>query len=81
MFWSISLFQFFASNILQGNDPVAEATGLPLWSTETHITDNGGTDLISVLADGYMSQNLTSFSIWNAVAAYNPALFRCVLRV
>jgi hypothetical protein len=45
----------------KGNDPVAEGTGLALWSTETHITDNGGTDLITVFADGYMSQNLTSF--------------------
>ena len=59
----------------QGNDPVAEGTGLPLWSTETHVTDNGGTDLVTVLADGYLLQNLTSFAIWNAVSAYNPALF------
>lgn len=56
-------------------DAAAVATGVPLWSSETHVTDPGGTDLALIFSDGYAVFNMTGFLVWNLVSSYNPALF------
>jgi galactosylceramidase len=56
-------------------DPIAVATGLPLWGSEVHVTDPGGADLAPVFQGLYATFNITGFLLWNALSAYNPALF------
>lgn len=56
-------------------DPVAVATGVPMWSSETHVTDPGGTDLALIFSEGYATYNMTGYLIWNVLSSYNPALF------
>jgi hypothetical protein len=56
-------------------DAAAVGSGLPLWGSEVHVTDPGGGDLATVFANLYATFNVTGFLLWNAVSAYNPALF------
>ena len=56
-----------------GPDP--QVPGLPVWSTETHVTDPGGTDLATTFAGLFISQNISGFTLWNVLSAYNPGLF------
>ena len=48
---------------------------VPLWNTEVHVTDSGGTDLSTIFARYYTEQNITSGTLWNVLSAYNPGLF------
>ena len=57
----------------QGPNP--PASGLPLWDTEVHVTDPGGSDLAGIFSSLFLSQNVTSGQLWNLVSAYNPGLF------
>lgn len=56
-------------------DALAVSTGVPMWGTEVHVTDPGGTDLATTFAEGYAIFNMTGFLLWNALSAYNPGLF------
>ena len=53
----------------------ASYTELPLWNTEVHAPEPGGTDLASIFSVMYMTQNITSGTLWNILSAYNPGLF------
>ena len=55
--------------------PSPPSSGLPLWNTEVHVTDPGGTDLAPIFANYYVQQNITAGTLWNALSAYNPGLF------
>ena len=57
------------------DDPEADRTGKPLWGTELEVTDPGGTDLASFYASLYANINVTAYTLWNLVSAYNPDLF------
>jgi galactosylceramidase len=57
----------------QGPNP--PTSGLPLWDTEVHVTDPGGTDLAAMWTQLYLQQNVSSGTLWNVVSAYNPGLF------
>ena len=57
----------------QGPNP--PASGLPLWDTEAHVVDPGGTDLATLWSDLYLTQNVTAGTLWNLVSSYNPGLF------
>jgi galactosylceramidase len=47
----------------------------PLWNTEIHAFEQGGTILASMLAEGFIAQNITGGTSWNILSAYNPGLF------
>lgn len=56
-------------------DAVAVGTGVPLWGSEVHVTDPGGSDMATVFANLYATFNVTGYLLWNAVSSYNPSLF------
>lgn len=42
---------------------------LPLWNTEVHVTDPAGSDLAGIFAAAYLTQNITSGTLWNVLSA------------
>ena len=56
-------------------DAATLATGVALWGTEVHVTDDGGSDLATMFANLYAIFNVTGGNIWNALSSYNPSLF------
>ena len=56
-------------------DPVAVGTGLPLWGSEVHVTDPGGSDFPPTFQGLYATFNVTGYLLWNVLSAYNPSLF------
>ena len=63
----------FGSHGPQGPDP--GVAGIPVWATEVHAFEQGGTILAAMLAQGFISQNITGGTSWNLLSAYNPNLF------
>ena len=63
----------FGSHGPQGPDP--NVGGLPVWNTEVHAFEPGGTILAAMLAQGFITQNITGGTSWNMLSAYNPGLF------
>jgi galactosylceramidase len=63
----------FGSHGPQGPDP--QVAGIPVWNTEIHAFEAGGTLLAEMLPQGFISQNISGGTSWNLLGAYNPGLF------
>jgi galactosylceramidase len=63
----------FGSHGPQGPDP--NVGGIPVWNTEIHAFEAGGTALAAMLPQGFIAQNITGGTSWNMLGAYNPGLF------
>jgi len=63
----------FGSHGPQGPDP--NVGSIPVWNTEIHAFEAGGTALAQMLPMGFITQNITGGTSWNMLGAYNPGLF------
>ena len=55
-------------------DPVASATGLPLWNNEAHFSKTDGSDWAVELNSAYLNGNITGLQFWALVSGYDAAL-------